>query len=139
MTAPAPADAPEFVSRYDALGHYPNPDTMCPGDCDGMGVHPEPKTGVALARVDAFLAKAFPWEVRFLRWVQGRIPADAMRRKQNVAARVYRYIDGLVDHWDFVTCATCNGTGLRPPGTRVQPSTADGILLSPLPPPPAFE
>ena len=29
----------EWVDRYG--GDYPDPDTMCKGQCDGMGVYPE--------------------------------------------------------------------------------------------------
>lgn len=31
----------EFTDRYKAAGiPYPDPETMCPGDCEGMGVVP---------------------------------------------------------------------------------------------------
>jgi len=34
----------EFVDRYSALGvPYPDPETMCPGECEGLGVYPEPR------------------------------------------------------------------------------------------------
>jgi len=32
----------EFTDRYRALGiPYPDPNTMCPGPCEGIGVYPE--------------------------------------------------------------------------------------------------
>lgn len=31
----------EFTDRYDALGvPYPDPKTICPGQCEGLGVYP---------------------------------------------------------------------------------------------------
>jgi hypothetical protein len=35
---PAVRDVTQFFTRYDALGiDYPNPDTMCLGQCEGTG------------------------------------------------------------------------------------------------------
>lgn len=32
----------EFTDRYQALGiAYPDPETMCKGDCEGIGVYPQ--------------------------------------------------------------------------------------------------
>ena len=35
----------EFTDRYKALGiQYQDPETMCPGDCEGIGYYPESDT-----------------------------------------------------------------------------------------------
>jgi hypothetical protein len=35
---PEPTAALEFSDRYG--GHYPDPETVCDGDCEGLGVYP---------------------------------------------------------------------------------------------------
>ena len=30
----------EFTDRYGGPDNWPDPETVCPGQCEGMGVHP---------------------------------------------------------------------------------------------------
>jgi DnaJ-class molecular chaperone len=30
----------EYTDRYGGPANWPNPDTVCPGPCEGMGVYP---------------------------------------------------------------------------------------------------
>jgi hypothetical protein len=72
----------QIVDRYD--GNYPDPETMCKGQCEGLGwvpVHknyPNDEEG--------------PWHDL---WEEAEI------------------INPSEDGWHFVTCPTCGGTGKR--------------------------
>ena len=75
----------EFTDRYKALGiPYPDPETMCPGDCEGTG-------WVPIAAEDT----------------------DPVYRPLWEAAHAKPH-DEPCDGWHFVTCPKCNGTGCRP-------------------------
>jgi len=81
----------EFTDRYKALGApYPDPETMCKGQCEGLGVvpiympgknprtvHPEPETSRVYIKL---------WEE-----AEAKEPA--------------------ADGWHFVTCPDCGGKG----------------------------
>jgi hypothetical protein len=49
----------EFSDRYD--GNYPDPETVCPGDCEGMGFYPEsdPEVIAAAGKTPDSLGFAF--------------------------------------------------------------------------------
>lgn len=34
----------EWADRYGGSDNWPDPATVCPGECDGMGVYPEMET-----------------------------------------------------------------------------------------------
>ena len=79
----------EFTDRYEATGTpYPDPETMCAGQCDGMGCYPV-KRGASDTTGE---------ELR--RWCVAHERTDA-------------HDDGPCDGWHFITCPDCEGTGKR--------------------------
>lgn len=73
----------EFTDRYG--GNHPDPATMCPGDCEGMGCYP----------------------------VEGEA-TDLTAHEQAEVNRIKIEQGISVDGWYFVRCPDCNGTGKRP-------------------------
>jgi len=75
----------EFTDRYKALGiPYPDPKTMCQGQCEGTG-------WVPVERDDPDPVWRTLWEA-----------AHAKPHKEPC------------DGWHFVKCPDCNGTGKKP-------------------------
>lgn len=74
----------EFTDRYQALGiPYPDPETMCPGECEGTGFIPVHKD-----------EQEEPWHTLYL---------QAEKENPNEPG----------DNWHFVKCPLCNGTGKK--------------------------
>ena len=91
----------EFTDMYKATGTpYPDPETMCEGPCEGMGVVPVfkhiitvPELGVGpTGPADAVNDKEGPWLDLWL-------AAEAKEPSK--------------DGWHFVVCPACNGTRKR--------------------------
>lgn len=75
------------TDRYSALGiPYPNPDTMCKGQCDGMGFYPC-KNDDEITQQELVLWNKAHEESR-----------DCQR--------------GKCDGWHFIDCSECAGSGL---------------------------
>jgi hypothetical protein len=70
----------EWTDRYG--GNYPNPATMCNGDCDGMGCYPHSIND----------------------------PSSTDHERAEIA-RIQADLGVEHDGWYFVRCPTCNGTG----------------------------
>lgn len=99
------------IDRYEGIMPYPNLDTVCKGDCDGMGLVPIKKD------------KAYGEYKQ--RWVTAHNHNHKLvPRLQAVWAvlkvKCYRGAwDALIetksqcDGWHFVPCLACNGTGRR--------------------------
>ena len=78
----------EFTDRYKALGiPYPDPETMCLGDCEGVGVYPHRRQ-----------ANETAYEVAA--WQAAHDAPDAHK-------------DEECDGYHFIKCPDCNGTGKR--------------------------
>lgn len=99
----------EFTDRYQVMGiPYPDPDTMCPGDCEGTGMYPQKREwseeGVLSARWDEAHRKGCSLSGRLLRlW-------RAIRGLDRIYLRMaFERCDG----WHFITCEVCEGTGKR--------------------------
>lgn len=105
----------EFTSRYDAIGGLPNPATMCPGECEGMGFVP-----VEITDTDE------PWATL---WREAHAKECTFRgiMRELWRHREWWYWRSVLrgcwqlkawvmcdDGWHAVTCPTCNGTRLRP-------------------------
>lgn len=81
----------EFTDRYKALGiPYPDVETMCKGQCDGVGLYPQ----------------------------RGDDPTitDAEREAWLVlhnAPNAHEADGGECDGWHFIKCPDCGGTGKR--------------------------
>ena len=91
----------EFTDRYKATGTpYPDPETMCEGQCEGMGVVP-----VYYGKGAVLGMKA---EVR---------PADAVNDEEGPWLDLWNAAEAKEpskDGWHFVVCPACNGTRKRP-------------------------
>lgn len=86
----------EVTDRYQALGiPYPDPQTMCKGQCEGTGWFPECDESSPLWQ-EAHRAGCSTFWARLKRMVKLR--EWRMRR---------------CDGWHFVKCPDCNGTGKR--------------------------
>lgn len=87
----------EATDRYQALGMpYPDPETMCPGQCEGTGwvpmfVPPDPPVPGHLVLVDG----------------AGVADDPRLRALWDEAERLNPSDDG----WHFVCCPDCGGTG----------------------------
>ena len=80
----------ELTDRYQALCiPYPNPDTMCTGQCEGTGWIP-----IAEDEIDP-VYRALAQEVHLV-----KCPLE------------YARFQTECDGWHFVRCQDCNGTGL---------------------------
>lgn len=80
----------EFVDRYG--GHYPDPKTMCAGQCEGFGFYPHRLTD----------EDATPEENR--RWWIAHRDVNSHYDEQ---IKVYEECDGV----HFITCPDCEGSG----------------------------
>ena len=79
----------EFTDRYKATGTpYPNPETMCEGPCEGMGIYPH-----KLGDEDETPQERELWQAAH----------DALNSHDESGC----------DGWHFIKCSTCNGTGKR--------------------------
>ena len=77
--------------RYTALGvPYPDPETMCEGYCEGLGVYPH-KVGSP----DETLEERMAWL--------------ALHNAPNA----HEADGGECDGYHFIKCPTCNGTGKK--------------------------
>lgn len=84
----------EFTDRYQALGlPYPDPLTMCQGQCEGTGMVP-----VYMRKGDERSQVHGPDETD-----PGLIALWEKAEEVNIA----------LDGWHFVVCPDCNGTGKR--------------------------
>lgn len=79
----------EFIDRYSCTGvPRPDPDTMCLGPCEGMGVVP-----IHMGGEDDIGFEQDPVYQELWRQAEEKSPAR--------------------DGWHFVVCPDCNGTRLR--------------------------
>lgn len=85
-----PADVEfQFTDRYQALGiPYPDPKTMCKGQCEGVGLYP--------VKNDEHIE---PLELAA--WTDAHNAVDAHESE-----------GGKCDGWHFIKCVDCNGTGV---------------------------
>lgn len=117
----------EFTDRYQALGiPYPDPATVCKGQCDGCGVYPFQPHGYA--RFHAREGECVPsdseqtqhelldWDYLHKRHLTfwGRIRAAWQSRVTG-----WRCLEWIFEPetacggWHFITCRACGGSGKR--------------------------
>lgn len=114
----------EFMDRYSATRKpYPNPTTVCLGRCEGMACYPvqrrRPSDDVYVTEVN--ILDQGLWDVEHdLHCNLWGCIADLWNHRQvwywkSVFRDVLRLLQGkgYCDGWHFVSCADCNGTGLR--------------------------
>ena len=82
----------EVADRYRALGMpYPNPETMCRGQCGGIGCYPQ-----NIHDPDITTEGRMAWEF------------EGTQATPECRAEAER------DGYHFIVCPTCRGTGKRP-------------------------
>lgn len=82
----------EFTDRYEALGvPYPDPQTMCKGQCDGLGFYPQGLNDPGISDAERVL-----WQAA------------------HDAPNAHEGDGGKCDGWHFIQCAECGGSGKRP-------------------------
>jgi len=105
----------EFSDRYSATGiPYPDPETMCHGQCEGMGVVP-------VESGDVTEPWASLWNAAHQKDCNFRgILRSLWRHKEwwywrSVLRDVWgaRCWELCANGWHFVTCPTCHGTRLH--------------------------
>lgn len=87
----------KFTDRYQALGiPYPDPTTVCKGQCEGTGVVPVAGALHDKPSQEPQLEVALEDDPELLRlWAEAEAKSHAE------------------DGWHFVTCPTCSGSGRR--------------------------
>lgn len=96
----------EFSDRYTALGiPYPDPATMCHGDCEGTGWYP------------VYCDDPYPENAL---WVEAHERGCSVRGRLADLAKNWRdfgfvsnvkWLFRRCDGWHFVKCPDCQGTG----------------------------
>lgn len=108
----------DFTDRYQALGmRYPDPLTVCNGECEGTGVVP--------VFMDTAAAAQF----------RGEGAADNTAKSPDETdpelVELWKQAESLQpadDGWHFVRCPTCKGSGKRPnPGERTLAWVTDQV------------
>lgn len=93
------------TDRYRAAGiPYPDPATVCKGQCEGMGCVPVCE-GDGDPRFDALWAEAHA--------TQHSLTDRMLMAAQKIVPDFPWHREGC-DGWHFVKCPDCNGTGKRP-------------------------
>lgn len=88
----------EFIDRYKATGTpYPDPNTMCLGPCEGMGVYPHKRKGYGASKLEIDAPET---EYEIQEWNKMHNAPDAHKNEP-------------CDGWHFITCPDCKGTRLR--------------------------
>jgi len=93
----------EFTSRYGD-GPLPDPDTMCPGQCEGLGFYPQTWLDPSATREE--IHAWYDCHLRghgFLAFWRILWQTRALRFAWQEATRC--------DGYHFIKCPTCGGTG----------------------------
>jgi hypothetical protein len=93
----------EFTDRYEALGiPYPDPETMCKGQCEGVGAYPVKQEYLIDEIGDFYTLNPTPEQrlaaLEYGLWISAHFAEDA-------------HADGPCDGYHFIKCPDCNGTG----------------------------
>lgn len=115
----------EFTDRYDALGiPYPDPNTICQGDCEGTGYVPLSIDSLGFTG-EEITAMGFDFNPGYLRLAEEEPPEKLeVYRNLWLAAEEKSPAD---DGWHFVECPDCHGTGVRAASTP-KSGLQDGYL-----------
>lgn len=100
----------EFVDRYSATGTpYPDPATMCEGDCEGMGCYPHRLTLSRITNQEEDTEDNRLWH-------------EAHNAPNG---HDMRFDNGACDGYHFIKCSDCGGTGKKPTAEGAQPSPTE--------------
>lgn len=115
-----------FVDRYSATGTpYPEPDTVCLGQCEGMGCVPiaDPERKGKLREMKRERPEFIQlWNEAHAEQccVSGVLRSLWQNREwwfwKSIGRDVWNVLKGgkFCDGWHFVKCPDCDGTGKRP-------------------------
>lgn len=112
----------EFTDRYKAAGiPYPNPQTMCKGQCEGMGFYPlhigERKPPVVVEVADSVedVTKVLNGEIVALRTevVEFQLPDPTEEESRLWSEAHVAAGEHDCDGYHFIKCLDCNGTGKK--------------------------
>jgi hypothetical protein len=100
----------QFFSRYEALGiPYPDPATVCSGQCEGVGFYPQHRIDP-----DATAAEREAWNRAHAKSCSliGRVQSlyHAIVKRDRIYLKV---AFAPCDDWHFIKCPDCGGTGKR--------------------------
>lgn len=103
-------DTIEFTDRYEALGMpYPEPETMCQGDCEGTGAYP-----LAGPCPEAGRETSLWEEAHQACSIGGRARSFFTGKSGRYGLfKDLRWAFRRCDGWHFVKCPACDGTGRR--------------------------
>jgi len=124
------SEAFETTDRYKAAGvPYPDPKTMCEGQCEGMGFYPQflegPWMAKDAARLESVQVPVIAVEDLPAVLDSGNLPETATATMVEFACpdptedeiRLWHEQHALSEHkcdgWHFIKCAECGGTGKR--------------------------
>ena len=94
----------EFTDRYKAMGiPYPDPNTMCKGQCDGVGFYPQSIGDPHISPMELYLwtkehGKNHGLLYLLKLWLKGYFQYS------------FKYAFSC-DGYHFITCPDCKGTG----------------------------
>jgi hypothetical protein len=90
----------ETTDRYKALGvPYPDPETMCKGQCEGLGVVP------------VHIMLPIMTQERMSEIADGVHPEDETDPELRRLWHQAEAKESAADGWHFVACQDCGGTG----------------------------
>lgn len=91
----------ELTDRYHALGiPYPDPQTMCKGQCEGIGYYPVKENEVENVYEVKMWSREHEKTCNNIRW-----------RIKRLFTKYWRDAFRECDGWHFIKCPDCNGTG----------------------------
>ena len=91
-----------FTDRYKALGiPYPDTETMCGGNCEGIGRYPVESIMNENSDVNSFDDEEFYEEEQW----------TLEHNKGSLFQRLFHKIK--CDGWDFIICRDCKGSGKK--------------------------
>lgn len=113
----------EFTDRYQAMGvPYPDPETMCEGQCEGIGVYPHQDVpglniNLRLRLKGSRRAEREAWEAEHAKaHTLTFLFREMLRHREwwlwkSILRDIWK--GRPCDGWHFIKCPDCSGTGLR--------------------------
>lgn len=101
----------EATDRYKTLGvPYPDPSTMCKGQCDGVGVYPQHWEDPSMTDAEETA------------WLEAHHAPNAHMEYRPFLFFFKRLVKVPCDNWHFIKCPDCNGTGKAGQPDQSQPA-----------------
>ena len=106
----------EFTDRYKALGiPYPDPKTMCDGQCEGVGMYPVVHYLKKPTGNHCCVSDENNTEYEISEWTKqhNRTCRSIKWRLRQLFTRYWRECFKKCDGWHFIQCPDCKGTGVK--------------------------